>query len=133
MTGPDFVDPENKYRGSLVLLLTGLTQALQRDEYAENIKNPPDGKKIYGIFMDGYQNTQETYPTDRNPRGTVIANCFAHDLTMDRLIGNNQGASGPLNNNVTLENTKEINEDYNLEHGGSYYEWTDHAEGDHRL
>ena len=28
---------------------------LQNESF--NIKDPPNGKKIYGIFLDGYQNT----------------------------------------------------------------------------
>ena len=93
-----------------------------------NIKDPPNGKKIYGIFLDGYQNTgrDDFRTTDYTSVTGNLVSKFRYGIWEQA-----GGSVEALNNNVTNNHTKGVNEDYNLEHGGSYYEWTDHSEGDH--
>ena len=52
--------------------------------------------------------SQDTYVTDRNPRGTVVANCFAHAFNSGSIDRDYQGAIGPMYANVTLENDVDI-------------------------
>ena len=95
-----------------------------------NIKDPPNGKRIYGIFLDGYQNS------GRDDFRSTDYTSVTGNLISKLRYGIWEQAGGSveaLNNNVTGNHTKGVNEDYNLEHAGSFYEWTDHAEGDHIL
>ena len=103
--------------------------------YISGVKNPPNynndpnrPRKIYAIFLDGYENSNRSdfRTTDYTSVTGNMINSFRYGIWEQA-----DGAVEALNNNVTNNHTKGVNEDYNLEHNGSYYEWTDHAEGDH--
>jgi len=116
-------------RGSDACIVSG-NIIFTDNPYISDVKNPPDGKKIYGILLDGYQNTGRDDFRTTNYTSVTGNNIDSFRYGIWEQAG---GSVEALNNNVTNNHTKGTNQDYNLEHGGSYYEWTDHAEGDHVL